>query len=388
MTVAARAELRMRAHGLTAGKVLHDLKSAFQEWMHPRGKDGKFIDKGASVNVDEPGSRGDGGKVRRGTITDLTERGPEVKFIDGNKETELIPLADVAQRLTAAPPSVARIDAPGQDGTLSLGRTPITADMWPDMIAVPGSTSAQHMEQLPDGSWDFTAERKRLHDQIMAKHLAMAKKPTGQPQFNVLGGGPAAGKSTIVKSGQIPELVGNDPLMVNADEMKDELPEYQDMLRQRDSRAAALAHEESSYLAKRLMEAGFENGLSVTLDGTGDSSPASMNRKLDAAHAAGYKVNGFYTTVPTDVAVQRAQARAQKTGRAVPEKIIRKTHASVSKVLPEIYQNFDQVQLFDTTDREAVPIMSWIDGRFQVQSPMMWNQFMAKGAEQLPAPAG
>ena len=120
----------------------------------------------------------------------------------------------------------------------------------------------------------------------------------------------------------------------------------------------------------------------MTLDGTGDNSPQSMKKKIDAARSAGYEVNGIYATVPSDVAVERSMIRAQKTGRNVPEHIIRITHKSVSKVLPEISDQFDNMKLFDTTTRDIKPVASQKKGeKLQIHDPQGWKDFVNKGTE-------
>lgn len=104
------------ASGALTAAPLNKLRRAFQEWQHPRGKDGQFIEKGGIVNVDT--STG----VRRGKITDLTEKGPEVQFQDGKKEKTLIPLDEVSDKITAAPESHARLGP--ADNKVNLPKEP------------------------------------------------------------------------------------------------------------------------------------------------------------------------------------------------------------------------------------------------------------------------
>ncbi|HEY5879829.1 MAG TPA: hypothetical protein VIU11_13035, partial [Nakamurella sp.] len=112
---ASRQALRARVHDgiistagprpLVAGP-LSGVRNAFQEWQHPRGSDGKFVNKGGSVNITPAG----GGAPKRGKITRLTEAGPTVRYADGS--IEVVPLADVGTRVSKAPRQRARLDAP------------------------------------------------------------------------------------------------------------------------------------------------------------------------------------------------------------------------------------------------------------------------------------
>jgi predicted ABC-type ATPase len=241
------------------------------------------------------------------------------------------------------------------------------------------TSAAPHIMQNEDGSHSFTPERTALHDQLLV-HFLQGHAKSANPTFNVLGGGPAAGKSTMVNSGQV-EGLRKPSVTVNADEFKELLPEYQHMMNTGDASAASHVHEESSYLAKRLTSEAMARGYDVTLDGTGDSSAKSMLGKIDAAKAHGYKVNGYYVTVPTDEAVRRADARGQETGRHVPETVIRTTHANVSQVLPQIHQHFDQVHLFDTEGNGVEPVVSSVNGNLTVHKQALWDAFLAKAHE-------
>jgi predicted ABC-type ATPase len=236
-----------------------------------------------------------------------------------------------------------------------------------------------HVTKGPDGSYAFTPERQALHDEIINRHLEGKTPAEGTPVYNVLGGGSAAGKSTFVNSDAGAALRDRNTVIVNADDIKADLPEYQQMFDAGDLNAANFVHEESSYLAARLQAASFENRLNVTLDGVGDGAPAKLRGKINTARGAGYQVRGHYVTVPTDVAVTRVNTRAAQTGRLVPEAVVRGNHAGVSRTLSETYRDFDSVDLFDTRTTLA-PVMSWQNGSFTVHDGGLWDEFVAKGA--------
>lgn len=80
-------------------------RGAFQEWQHPRGSDGKFVNKGGKVNITGPGG---GGTPRRGEIVNLTEAGPRVQY-DDTGLTEVIPLDQVGTRVSQAPKERGRL---------------------------------------------------------------------------------------------------------------------------------------------------------------------------------------------------------------------------------------------------------------------------------------
>lgn len=386
-----RLALRVKVH---SGAVTAGIRAAFNEWQHLRGSNGRFINMGGRVTVTSKQ-----GVKKRGVVTNLSERGPEITYLDKTKE--VIPVAEVERRIEPAQQSVAELEAAVSKTTVpmsgtkreGMGDIPLDPGSVKDMLT-PGregdTTAARYLVQAADGSWSWTPERQALHDQIIEHwltHDTEGKNPVtrnrvANPVYNLLGGGPAAGKSTMVNEGGIPELTAENPVMINADEMKGELPEYNALNARGDKASATLAHEESSYLAKRLQAAAFERGYNATLDGTGDGSVAGLKKKIDAARAAGYQVNGFYVTVPTDVAVVRSVARGIKTKRVVGEHILRATHVSVSQILPQAFKEFDNVQLFDSTNA-LTKVMSYKrDGDVQeILDQGLWDSFTAKGTE-------
>lgn len=351
----------------------------FDSWRHPRDSRGRFIEIGSDVDV----NRGDG-DVQRGTVTGLNRDGVEVTFHGGGvsvvqtKNIEVAPQARGRVDVRATTPRHGMGDVPMDEGTVADLRAPSRG--FPNIP----STGSVHTVQNPDGTVSWTPERQALHDQIISEAL-QGKTPVDNPMYNIMGGGPASGKSTMVNSGFVPELQDPNSVMVNADEMKLKLPEWTTL----GPSAASATHEESSYLAKRLQAAAFENRFHTTLDGTGDGSMSGLQKKIDAAKASGYAVNGFYVTIPTAEAVKRSDKRAIHSGRHVPASVISSTHIEVSKIFPEKYSSFDQVALFDNTNG-LEPVMSFKGGVLDVQNPTLWTSFKAKGSESVmedhPAP--
>lgn len=243
-----------------------------------------------------------------------------------------------------------------------------------DVQAFVNGSAADHIVLGSDGVWRFTSERQALHRRIIDSFFDGV--PTGQahPVYNIMGGGPAAGKSSMEK--KTPEL-SKDTAVVNADDIKLMLPEYQTA----GAKAAAFTHEESSYLAKMALQEGFRRRAHMTLDGTGDSSAEGLAKKIKAARDAGYEVHGYYVTVATDEAVKRAEARGRKTGRYVPESVIRRTHASVSSVVPEMVDQFDSFVLYDTTNGLDLVGKKERGKKFKVENEDLYKAFLAKGSE-------
>lgn len=242
-------------------------------------------------------------------------------------------------------------------------------------VGIPGAKDSLNAHLQSDGTLD--PDREKLHAQAVEKALA-GHTPTGRKTLTMMGGGPASGKSTIGKPG------ADGSVVIDPDEFKKDIPEYNERIAAGDPSAAAYAHEESSALAKRATATAQARGLDITLDGTGDSSYSKLKGKVDAAHAAGYKVHGKYVTVDTDEAVKRAKARAAKTGRSVPEKTIRETHASVSGAFRKAAENnlFDSSELWDNNGSSPSLVAHKDEGgQFTVDDPAAWQKFLDKENE-------
>lgn len=203
-----------------------------------------------------------------------------------------------------------------------------------------------------DENGNLTPEREALHRQIIDKWLAEKLPAEGTPQMRLLGGGPAAGKSSVANGGLVAKMEGVSDVVVNPDDFKAMLPGFAEMSKQTPT-AASHYHEESSALAKRAYEVALSEGYNVVYDGTGDGSVRSVEKKVKAARDAGYDVNAVYVTVDTDEAIKRSDKRyedAKSKGenpRKVPHDYIRECHSAVTDISVECAPMFDSIQVYD-----------------------------------------
>ena len=294
----------------------------------------------------------------------------------------------------------------------------------------------------------ISPERAALHDKIMDSHFVnedgtSKTPPAGDPEYVFMGGGPAAGKSSMLAQGAGPEWAGNGTnkseknsdgsvrssgtdkhsVAINADEIKSELPPYQELVGNANTKggvgvagrvgqmtAASVVHEESSILAKGVNERAINGGFNVILDGTGDNSAKSMTGKIEKIRNArgpegeshNYKVTGVYATVPTQMAVRRAQLRGLPVGKKYPkdgenpndpstwtgkgqgryvnDSVVVGTHVGVSRVFPVVASQFDSTSLFDTSTFPPRMIMSGGKGKPpSITDQKAYDEFVAKG---------
>ncbi len=244
--------------------------------------------------------------------------------------------------------------------------------------ANPAGKDTMERFRNPDGSW--TKERQAMHDEIVESFFR-GKTPVDKPTSYMMGGGPASGKSTMVRAGAV--SIPENTVKVDADEIKGMIPEYKSMVGKKNAGAASFAHEESSYLSKRIADRAAREGYNVLLDGTGDSSVESLAKKAANMRARGQPVEAYYATCPTDVAVARNVERAKKTGRLPPESMLRATHASVSRIIPEAIKRglFDKLEVWDTDSKPPKKLASAKGTELTVHDNKGWERFLAKADE-------
>lgn len=237
----------------------------------------------------------------------------------------------------------------------------------------PRGKDTEQRFKKPDGSW--TEERQQLHDRIVEEWLKDGV-PQKNPTAMMTGGGPASGKSVALQRIKTPPHM----IVIDSDEIKKKLPEYMKGLKDKNPEAAAFVHEESSYLSKRITSEASKRKYNLLLDGTGNGSIKSMEKKVKRMREGGHRVVAHYVTVDTDTAVQRNEVRAARTGRLVPEAFIRGSHQKVSEIVPQALQQglYDEFALWDTSSSETVKVASAKGKKLKVHDDNAWEAFKAK----------
>lgn len=244
----------------------------------------------------------------------------------------------------------------------------------------------QQAYRNPDGT--YTEERAKLHAQIVERLLRGAVPGHSDPQVLFMGGGTAAGKSTIIRNGFVTPPAG--AVHLDADAVKAMLPEFKYMTYQSGDieRAAAYVHEESADVIVQAQAAALKDRYHVVVDGVADSGIEKLADKVSKFTRAGYTATAMYATVPTDVAVARSHQRALEEQRYVPEDVIRSNHAGVSKAYPAAVDRalFSETVLYDTNQPKGTPptlIARSRGSHLIIADQKRWQAFLAKGSPQV-----
>lgn len=269
------------------------------------------------------------------------------------------------------------------DGKLEFGTKHIIpgAGKWVDSLPqLPASTVDWHSDgRGPKG--EFTKpkkERESLHRSIMDIHLDRAKPvPSDKmPICIMMMGGPASGKSSAVRQ---MGLNLDDFVVGDANGVKEMLPEYREAVQGRARNAAAMAHEESSYLVKKIHSQAIKDNKNLVIDGTGAKAESYIS-KIKELRAKIYHVQLIFVDTDPDIALKRAQTRAEKTGRYVPDEIVTGAYETIPDNFREISRLCDDVTVFNS---DSIPPIKKImersdDGSIKILDAALVNKLSSK----------
>ena len=195
------------------------------------------------------------------------------------------------------------------------------------------TTDALHTVNPDHDIW--SDERTACHDEILNELYAAAAEVPNERRAVMAGGLGGAGKTTVLE--QHAGIDRSKYLTINPDQFKEILAEH-GLLPQvaglSPMEATALAHKESSYLARRLALRAIADGKNVIWDITMSSTETTSGR-IDELRNAGYeRIDAVFVDIPIDTSVARAAARHRDGhdrylaghgfgGRFVPPDIIR-----------------------------------------------------------------
>lgn len=192
----------------------------------------------------------------------------------------------------------------------------------------------------------------------------------------VMMGGPASGKSSLVKG-----IMGSDFekfVNVNPDDVKEKLPEWGPGLDASVKDTAYMVHDESSDIASGIYNAAIERGLNLIVDGTG-KDVSKHKAKIEALQKEGYHVTVLMPDVDAEDALKRAKERAERTGRYVPDDIVLNAHAKIPGNFETIARAAESFGLFDTRGRPPRLVWSGNKGeKDQLHDPKFVAKFQRR----------
>jgi len=202
------------------------------------------------------------------------------------------------------------------------------------------STYHQHSDE----SGEYKPERKKLHDEIINKVMEKVGK-SSKPVMILSGGGSASGKSSVLKSA-LPNH-SHEVAYIDSDAIKENIPEYKALVKDKDESAAAHTHLESSHVASEAIRRAMEDKKSFVYDST-MKNQERIEKLTNEARSKGYDVHIIFADLDKNIAHERASKRAEETGRKVPEEIIHASHEGAIKTLGNVHHLADSVTVYST----------------------------------------
>lgn len=360
-----------------AERGIGSLAAKFEEKLHPRDRTGKWRDKpgdGAAPNVPTKS------KFQQ-RVEDLDQRAEKLAG-EGVKDLA------AEQGMVPNDPGFGRTSQKTLLEYVKEAATePRTVDLYSEV-----RDGANGPERVYDES------RKELHDEIIASMLDGVPAQES-PRVLFSGGGYAAGKGSVLKlmAARGDERLPQDALVIDPDKIKAMLPEFEQTLAD-DPQANLRVYEEAWDVAQELQARAQEAKLNVIVDGISDTSPDEMLGRVKSFTDQGYSAHGFYVSIPTEVATERAWNRAINAEdvadrRFIPKVIMRSVHRDVSATIPGVLEgakdlNFS-VDVYDNdVERGAEPVhvLTTEGGEPKVLEGQdeTWAQILAKGQERIP----
>jgi len=231
--------------------------------------------------------------------------------------------------------------------------------------------------------------RARIVDEIVSRGT-----PKDTPTAYVFGGGGAAGKGTIREALTEMGAIDRDAVLIDPDEVKQKIPEYQAIASLGDPRAAITVHEESSVISSDALSKAIDQRKDVVIDET-LGNPQKAVELLRSLREAGYKTELVGVTVDPQEALRRAAERGERTGRYVDPDALVSAHGGFASGFETYATLVDSAALYDTSTAEPTKIAEADGGRVNVIDSDRYNKFKevanegqaASGAAHSGAPA-
>jgi predicted ABC-type ATPase len=261
------------------------------------------------------------------------------------QESDEAPSEAPPDDLNVSIPATADGEAPKSDGggPVDDQTRPLTDREWAEHITEvrDGLSKAYEQNLNTDRAYTINGagevwleERDRLHDSIIEDLYAKAADVPCDFKAIVAGGLGGAGKTTVLTRHAGIDL--SQYLMINPDGMKEEMarrgmiPEVEGLS---PMEASDLAHEESSYLAKRLAHRAQADGKNMIWDITMSSEESTAGRINDLRKADYTQVDGLFVDISVETSIRRIESRHREGhdewragtglgGRYVPPEVV------------------------------------------------------------------
>ena len=241
-----------------------------------------------------------------------------------------------------------------------------------------GGTEEKHWDKEAQ---NFKPERLALHKSIKTKFVGDSKPvpKSKKPIALITMGGPASGKTTMIDFMHSTSTFSPDGFVrVDADAIKEELPEYKEMVDGSWRMAAAAVHHESTTVMRGLKQEALDQRKNMVIDTTGADLDILLKDIADLKQK-GYEVRVMMPHLDVETGLERAHTRAEEKGRFVPDGVVKSIYTKVPKNVAKIAEASDQFDLLD--NRGANPELVYqkrTDTETNTSAHHVWDEKLTK----------
>ena len=187
---------------------------------------------------------------------------------------------------------------------------------------------------------DYKAVKSKESEQIIASMLK-GLTPVSKPELRQISGIPGSGKSTYCLKYLIPNY-----LFLSFDKIMTSLSGYQKLLKEQGAEAAYKQYEmPARIIGYELLRRAVKNHINIMFEHSGtNKAHLELFKNLPKK---GYKTAVDFIMCDTSLAIRRAQERAAKIHRYIPETVIKERAAKFNTYITEYKKITPQIEYFD-----------------------------------------
>lgn len=179
--------------------------------------------------------------------------------------------------------------------------------------------------------------RQALHERIIGQRMLQGSK-SDAPRIIFTAGPFGAGKSVAIGALRRAGIVDTSEfLWIDPDALKEEIPEYDEFKKANPLNAATLVHKESGHIQEQLLERALKEGKNIIVDGSlSGKGWWSHEFKRIRTQYPKYSLSIVYVNADEKTIRERIEDRGRKTGRFIPEELVKKNIQAVTESVAEL----------------------------------------------------
>jgi predicted ABC-type ATPase len=208
----------------------------------------------------------------------------------------------------------------------------------------------------PSGRPVYTPERQKKHREILDA-LFEGKQRSPTPTAVFVMGPPASGKSSTKRKRN--ELTRDSVVHIDPDELRVQLPEFEEAVKKRVRNAGSITYEETQHLNNKAVDMAIDGKYDFVMDAAGGTSDKGIEwfaKTMQDLKGKGYNVQVFMHHTPDmDKLLIRNEGRGVRSGRFVPAATIQAAVQNIPKQMAAYEPLVDVFRVFDTSGLDDDP---------------------------------